>query len=62
MSFYAQDPTPTGTEPYSGRGGYFAGKYPYQLLASFPWRHLQLLKMELHANGYGSRQDTLSGG
>jgi hypothetical protein len=45
---YAQDPTPTGTEPYTGPGGYFEGKYPDQLLASFPWSHLQLLKMSLH--------------
>ncbi len=46
---YAQDPIPTGTEPYAGPSGYFEGKYPYQLLASFPWKHLQLLKMELHS-------------
>jgi hypothetical protein len=47
-SFYAQDPTPTGTNPYAGPGGYFEGEYPNQLLASFPWSQLQLLKMELH--------------
>ncbi len=46
---YAQDPIPTGTEPYTGPTGYFEGKYPYQLLASFPWKHLQLLKMTLHS-------------
>jgi hypothetical protein len=46
--FYAQDPTPTGTEPYAGPHGYFEGKTPGQLLASFPWSHLQLLKMDLH--------------
>jgi hypothetical protein len=45
--FYAQDPTPTGTEPYGGQHGYFEGKYPNQVLADFPWSHLQLLKMEL---------------
>jgi hypothetical protein len=50
-SFYAQDPTPTGTDPYHGEGGFFEGKYPSQLLASFPWGHLQLLKMELEAEG-----------
>jgi hypothetical protein len=48
VAFEAQDPTPTGTEPYAGRGGYFEGKTAPQLLASFPWSHLQLLKMELH--------------
>jgi hypothetical protein len=47
-SFYAQDPTPTGTDPYHGPGGWLEGRYPSQLLASFPWRHLELLRMELH--------------
>jgi len=49
VSFYAQDPTSTGTNPYAGPSGYFEGKTPAQLLASFPWRHLQLLKMELRS-------------
>ncbi|MHB8241798.1 MAG: hypothetical protein ACYDHN_07380 [Solirubrobacteraceae bacterium] len=48
VTFYGQDPTPTGTEPYTGAHGYYEGKTPQQLLASFPWSHLQLLKMELH--------------
>ncbi len=55
LSFYAQDPTPIGTEPYKGKNGYFENRYPNQVLASFPWEHLQLLKMELHPNGHGSR-------
>jgi hypothetical protein len=46
--FYGQDPTPTGTNPYTGANGWFEGKSPQQLLESFPWSHLQLLKMELH--------------
>jgi hypothetical protein len=46
--FEAQDPTPTGTNPYTGPHGYFEGKLPSQLLASFPWNKLQVLKMELH--------------
>jgi hypothetical protein len=46
--FYAQDPTPTGTEPYTGIHGYYEGKSSRELLASFPWSHLQLLKMKLH--------------
>lgn len=49
VAFYAQDPIPTGTEPYAGPNGYFEGKSPSQLLASFPWSHLQLLKMDLHS-------------
>jgi len=46
--FYAQDPIPTGTEPYTGAHGYFEGKSPAHLLEAFPWKYLQLLKMELH--------------
>jgi hypothetical protein len=46
--FPAQDPTPMGINPYTGPTGYFEGKHPNQLLASFPWNQLQLLKMELH--------------
>jgi hypothetical protein len=48
VTFFSQDPIPTGTEPYGGADGYFEGKYPSQLLASFPWSHLQLVTMELH--------------
>lgn len=51
VAFYAQDPIPTGTEPYAGAGGYFEGKSPHQLLAAFPWAHLELLKMQLHSSG-----------
>ena len=53
VAFYAQDPTPTGTEPYGGSHGYFEGKTSEQLLKSFPWSHLQLLKMNLHWIGSG---------
>lgn len=49
VDFFAQDPVNTPTNPYKGTGGYFEGKYPNQLLASFPWGRLQLLKMELHS-------------
>jgi hypothetical protein len=48
VAFVAQDPTPTGTEPYTGAHGYFEGKTPLQLLSAFPWAYLELLKMELH--------------
>jgi hypothetical protein len=50
IGLYAQDPTPTGSNPYTGPTGYFEGKTPTQILASFPWEHLQLLKMSLHRN------------
>jgi Bacterial Ig-like domain (group 3) len=48
VAFVAQDPTPTGSNPYTAAHGYFEGKSPAQLLASFPWSDLELLKMELH--------------
>jgi len=47
VTFYAQDPTPTGTDPYDGPGGYFENTYPAKLLASFPWKRLQLTSMQL---------------
>jgi hypothetical protein len=47
VAFYAQDPVSTGTNPYLGPTGYFEGKNPMALLASFPWSHLQLLRMNL---------------
>lgn len=50
VTFQAQDPEPTGTEPYGGPSGYFEGKTPIQLLASFPWEHLELLTMELRSS------------
>jgi hypothetical protein len=48
VAFVAQDPTPTGANPYTGAHGYFEGKSSQQLLESFPWSYLELLKMELH--------------
>ncbi len=50
IALYAQDPIPTGTEPYTGPKGYFEGKSAAQVLASFPWSHLQLLQMQLHSS------------
>ena len=51
VQFFAQDPVTLANNPYTGPGGYFEDRYPSQLLASFPWSHLQLLKMELHPEG-----------
>jgi hypothetical protein len=53
VAFNAEDPTPTGTDPYRGPTGYFQGLYPRQILAAFPWSHLQLLKMDL-SSGTGA--------
>jgi hypothetical protein len=44
VTFQAQDPTPTHSNPYKGPGGYFQGEYPSELLASFPWSRLQVLR------------------
>jgi len=51
VTFYAQDPTPTGADPYDGPSGYFEDTYPARLLSSFPWKRLQLLSMQLTATG-----------
>ncbi len=56
VQFFGQDPGPLGTDPYAGPDGYFEGKYPNQLLSSFPWGELQLLKMDLHPNGYSAHE------
>lgn len=45
FAFYAE--TPTGSaDPYPK---IFGGMQPYDLLKSFPWSHLQVLKMKLHS-------------
>lgn len=49
VSFQAQDPITGQADPYTGSDGYFEGRNtPRGLLATFPWQHLELLKMELH--------------
>jgi hypothetical protein len=50
VAFYGEDPRPTGSNPYAGTNGYFEGKTASQILAAFPWSHLELLKMELQDN------------
>jgi hypothetical protein len=50
VAFFGQDPSTTGGDPYHGPSGFFGGEYPAQLLASFPWSHLQVLRMDLHEN------------
>ena len=41
VDFYAQDPTPTGTDPFVPL---FEGRRRWQLLAEFPWNYLQALQ------------------
>ncbi|CAN5841924.1 hypothetical protein BH20GEM1_BH20GEM1_11460 [soil metagenome] len=51
VTFSAENPTPTGTDPYrTPDGGYFRGKPPRRILATFPWDRLQLLQMSLCAD------------
>lgn len=38
VDFYAEDPTPTGTDPYNA---FFGAEYPWQQLAKFPWDRLE---------------------
>jgi hypothetical protein len=47
VGLFAEDPTTTGSDPYTGPNGLFDGRTPKELLAKFPWRHLQLLRMEM---------------
>jgi hypothetical protein len=43
VAFYAEDPTPTGSNPYAGRHGLFDGMAPDQLLRGFPWSQLEVV-------------------
>jgi hypothetical protein len=47
IGFYAEDPVRGRGNPYNGSKGFLEGKYPNDLLASFPWNHLQVLKMNV---------------
>jgi hypothetical protein len=47
--FFAQDPSSLAGNPYLGEDGYFEGRAPGDLLANFPWSHLQVLPMRLHS-------------
>jgi hypothetical protein len=42
--FFAEDPTPSGRNPYPRL---FGGRTPGEVLARFPWQHLQLMPMRL---------------
>jgi hypothetical protein len=48
VTFYAEDPTPLGHDPYIGPRGYFGPGWLNQVLgAEFPWQHLQALQTQL---------------
>jgi hypothetical protein len=50
IGFYGEDPTPTGSDPYHGTTGFYRGMVPSQFLGLFPWRRLEVLKMNLHSS------------
>jgi hypothetical protein len=51
VSFSAEDPTPTGSNPYTGVDGLYGGLGPWKVLRAFPWRGLQLVQMKLCSRG-----------
>jgi hypothetical protein len=44
VAFYAEDPGPTGSNPYSRPHGFFDGEYPSALMRYFPWSHLEVVR------------------
>jgi hypothetical protein len=44
VSLYAQDPTPTGHNPYYGAHGLFDGLSPAVVMRYFPWKALQVVR------------------
>jgi hypothetical protein len=48
-SFFAENPGRSALDPYLGPNGLFGGKTVLELMQAFPWDHLELLKMRLHA-------------
>jgi hypothetical protein len=47
IGFYGEDPTPTGSDPYNGKTGFYGGLHKWNFMPKFPWSHLQLLDMHL---------------
>ena len=48
VTFYGEDPTPTGRNPYRGRNGFFGGGHINEMLRrEFPWQHLEVLRTRM---------------
>jgi hypothetical protein len=47
ISFFAENPSQYGSNPYTGPGGFFGGTNPMAVMQSFPWQYVQLVKMDL---------------
>ncbi|MFL5912803.1 MAG: hypothetical protein ACJ768_19835 [Gaiellaceae bacterium] len=54
-AFFAEDTSPSGNDPYHGANGLFGGQMPDEVLANFPWKRLQVLKMRLCTSAPCSR-------
>jgi len=55
LSFFIQDPAPTGTNPFFSNGvpvvnGPFQGQWPTTLMHTFPWSSLEILRMNLRSS------------
>ena len=50
ISFFAENPSDHGSDPYTSPGGFYGGPYPNAVMQAFPWDHLQLLEMDLRAS------------
>jgi hypothetical protein len=49
VTFEAEDATRFATDPWYGPGGWFGGRSPSAVLASFPWSRLQALKLDMRS-------------
>jgi hypothetical protein len=47
ISFFAENPTQLGANPYTGPGGFYGGPNPTAVMQAFPWQYVQLVKMDL---------------
>jgi hypothetical protein len=47
ISFFAENPGQSGTNPYTGPGGFYRGHDASAVMRSFPWQYVQLVKMSL---------------
>lgn len=50
VAFFAEDPTPTGANPFLGPDGLFGGRSSTELLRQFPWESLQVLRTDLRTS------------